>query len=382
MVSFFPWLKLKADIRTERLRLDTFSRDGGEGAFSPAERTIIGQVTRPYWAGRDTPVSSVVILRRPGRDLFQNLEDEEVETEFEISELVTISGLAERRYFRNRAYWNRDNFKFVVQAFREENHRGVALQERRRDGGSLSWISYDHLVVTRPFHVPDVEAKINIELLRALLERRQRAAWRPVRDAVFLFNAGNRDTTDVRQETELVMLLSAFERLSGLTAADERQLVEFFRQTLQPRRELTPTDNSRLMQLDDGAHEELLEHAETVREVWLHDLYRLRNNLAHGQMEPGYPSIWSIREHLLLGSYVFPLVLKAYLAEDDAYSLTAEDHERIEAFEDLTETAPFDEEVHAPRDSSWYRKVRQHSRRETIRRAMQRFREEEEEGHD
>jgi hypothetical protein len=75
--------------------------------------------------------------------------------------------------------------------------------------------------------------------------------------------------------------------------------------------------------------------APTVREVWIRDLYHLRGDLGHGKVTPAYPSIWTVREHLLLAAFSFPLVVKSILSTVGAYSLADRDIASIEAFERL-----------------------------------------------
>lgn len=73
----------------------------------------------------------------------------------------------------------------------------------------------------------------------------------------------------------------------------------------------------------------------TVRNTWVKDFYNLRSKLAHVELGHKYPAIWSTRNHLLLASYVFPLVLKCLLVKKGAYQFTKDDQLRINAFEKL-----------------------------------------------
>ena len=69
--------------------------------------------------------------------------------------------------------------------------------------------------------------------------------------------------------------------------------------------------------------------------MWIRDFYRLRGDLAHGKVESKYPAIWTLRDHLLHASYVFPLVLKCKLTEGNFYNLTEDDQFHIDIFESL-----------------------------------------------
>ena len=68
----------------------------------------------------------------------------------------------------------------------------------------------------------------------------------------------------------------------------------------------------------------------------MRDFYRLRNDYAHGKRISGRPRIWIPQEHLLLGAYSFPLLVKILL-EDEYYRLSEDDIDDIELFEQLVE---------------------------------------------
>ena len=73
-----------------------------------------------------------------------------------------------------------------------------------------------------------------------------------------------------------------------------------------------------------------------LRETWLKDFYQLRNDYAHGKRASGRPRIWNPQEHLLLGAYCFPLLIKILL-RDKYYNLSEDDADDIELFEQLIE---------------------------------------------
>ena len=75
--------------------------------------------------------------------------------------------------------------------------------------------------------------------------------------------------------------------------------------------------------------------AASVREAWIRDLFRLRGDFSHGRIQARYPSLWHQREHLLLGGFLFPLLLKLTLVSRGIYELNDSDREGIQAFEAL-----------------------------------------------
>ena len=71
----------------------------------------------------------------------------------------------------------------------------------------------------------------------------------------------------------------------------------------------------------------------SVREIWIRDLFRLRGHLAHGKIIKDFTLGWSINEHLVLGSFIFPLVAKLLLSKRNIYNLSKNDSLYIDVFE-------------------------------------------------
>jgi hypothetical protein len=65
------------------------------------------------------------------------------------------------------------------------------------------------------------------------------------------------------------------------------------------------------------------------------DFFRLRGDHAHGKIAPQYRSLWTLREHLLLVSFAFPLVVKARLVLEGDYTWTDQDVATVDSFERL-----------------------------------------------
>jgi hypothetical protein len=76
------------------------------------------------------------------------------------------------------------------------------------------------------------------------------------------------------------------------------------------------------------------------------DAYLLRGQFAHGQGDSPYGAAWSLRDHLLLGTYLFPLTVKSWLSRRGRYTLTPQELIQISAFDAL---ASFDH-FHLGRD--------------------------------
>lgn len=334
-VAFFPWLEIAEAIETNEFGLIPFRR-GEEpgGRDTELQRTLDG-ILEPYLACAGKPVSTATIAVLPNREVTDDLTQEDRDELFLFSEIVAFAGLAGREFFGfGLNYVNRDLFTFVIQFFTAVPG-AVCVETRRRDGKTSNLVTPEAYKVHRPFHVPvDVcPVRIDTALVGALLQSRDLDRWPCYQEAIFDFNRANTDSDQIAEQMELILLNGAFERLFGLRGGKEHELVRRVTSTLCPSTRVDPSSCSRIRREERGS----------LTEIWTRALYRLRGNLAHGRGTPTYPSMWDIREHLLLGSYVFPLLVKLLLAHDGLYELTEDDAFDIDVFELLVSARLFAE---------------------------------------
>ena len=135
-------------------------------------------------------------------------------------------------------------------------------------------------------------------------------------ESIVGFNLANTDDLKIREHFEIVLLVGALERLLDCRGGDERELTQRVLNTLVPSIERRASACARLG--DSGTDARLRTEA-SVREVWIRDLYRARHLPAHGRLSGKPRPVWSAKNHLLLGAFAFPLVLKAELQQSRAY---------------------------------------------------------------
>jgi len=144
----------------------------------------------------------------------------------------------------------------------------------------------------------------------------------------------------VLPETEAVNIVGAFERFFELSRGKEDELADQFSVALSPGEAILPSDSERVKR--SVSPEKFLKR-QSMREVWIRDFFQLRGDHAHGKIEPQKKTLWTLREHLLLASFAFPLVVKRALAEEGDYVMTPDDTADIAAFERLLEPDHFAE---------------------------------------
>ena len=337
-LAFFPWMHIRERVTAPGFELAPYSRGVSPGGAGASEQSTIDTLLGPYREAPQGPVRKATILRLEGKGLLDDMSDEEADRVLLFGELVAFSGLAARRFFDQLSYSSRESFRLIVQRFVDAGS-GMTVVSRRRDGRSMTVVSKSAMLILKPYHVPPARAaELDVPLLDALLRRATRDDWGEIEEAIAGFNSANTDSPDVREESEAVALLGALERVLGLRGGDEHELADAFRAAVVPKETVQPVECSRI---SDSARRKAYEAYSSLREAWVRDFFRLRGDHAHGKLTPRYKSLWSLREHLLLATFVLPLVVKARLVRDGEYAWTDEDLGHVEAFEQLISLDPF-----------------------------------------
>lgn len=335
MLVFFPWLKMSGQREIMNLHLMEYKR--GEfpaGAETPLQQEI-DSILEPYRAHGQQPIDRATILVVGESGLTRELAEEEINAVFAFAELLAFAGLATRKFFSQFEYSNRDLFRVVVQRYNEAKD-GATFTYRRRDGFAANYITRGALTIQRPGHIQSpMKANVDIPILNALVQAQgkfNQELWNAYYEAIVNYGIANRDSPDLTLQTEVVLMTSAFERLFDLRRGKEEELAQSFTAALEPAEEVPAEACVRFS--DTEGQSFLLKH-HPVRNAWIRDFFRLRGNLAHGMITPDYRSKWSLQEHLLLASYIFPLLVKCRLSRDGLYTLTDSDQDDIDVFEQL-----------------------------------------------
>jgi hypothetical protein len=192
-------------------------------------------------------------------------------------------------------------------------------------------------------------------LLTALIKSRGNEDWEPILESILNYNLANTDSSDMPLHFECVFLVSSFERLLDCGNGKEDQLANEFSQLLRPQENIT-LSSCKLFKDEEVAKR--FGKAQFIREAWIRDFFRYRGEMAHGIVGLKYPGVWTIRDHLLLGSYVFPIVLKLRLEQLGNLSRSESDQSRIDGFELYASHRHFDHSSTDHKDFPWH-KVRE-----------------------
>jgi hypothetical protein len=343
-LAFFPWLTIEQSTDVGGYRLVQFVRGRIPGGV---DQPIYDAVLAPYLEGEGRPIRTATILGRTGRGLSERLDEETIQDYFDLAELVAFAGLAGRKYFQpsHLHYANRDTYILVIQNF-DDPTAGVILQTRRRDGPTLTYVVPSQYRVRQPASQDGVSsAPLESGLLAALLLARDHPEYPALAEAIFQFNRGNTDSDGVTEQAEVIYTVSAFERLLDCRRGSEDDLAERLNAAWR---------SGERLPLDQCGRIPSERARTTVTDTWIRDFFQHRGFHAHGRREARHPAVWSPAEHLLLGAYAFPLLVKSWLAGRTLYALTEDDQADIDVFEHLAcaDLFPPPDELGVPR-SPW-----------------------------
>ncbi len=340
MISFFPWLALEKRLSFGDFDLLPFRRGmlpAGSEADVPDARlqATLDRVLEPFqdFTGRPVNLATILQLREHGPT--DDLSDNERESVFAAAAVVAFGGLAAREFFElvRITYCNADNFLLYTQGYLDEPG-GSAVAKRHRDGSTLSYYTADAYRVVVPIHVSAQEkVPLDQELILGLLQARGDGEADALEESIFWFNHANTDQPGFSLHAEAVMMMSSFQRLLG--RQDESDVARAFRDAFVPRTDRPVSGAPRV------APGRFKNDAMPIREAWIRDFVRVRGESAHG-IRGRYPSVWPLREHLLLGAVAFPLLVKLWLRARGYYKLSRADQEGIDTFERYASVDAFD----------------------------------------
>ena len=345
MVAFFPWLQLNTPLTVGGYELFPFQRCPPQAGSAGREQGLLNALMRPYF-GRDGRDQIATVLRFQGAPLTQDLAEDQRQELFGFADLLSVAALSNREYFGG-TYFNRGSFDLVIQAF-TKTPGGAAVSSRRRDGSTKAGYDQRSFRVQRPYHVVQhIPIAPNLALMDGLLTARRCDHWPRLEDAIAYFNLANTDSPVMRESTEIILLLAAIQRLLAC-GKKEADLAKRFVQALSPSKVIDTGACPRL-----GGFPKLRNHSHSVRDAWVRDFYHQRGEMAHGKLPAKGASSWVAKEHLLLASFAFPLLLKHELEKLGLYVVTESDRDLIDAFESLASADLFQPSTAHPQRNDW-----------------------------
>jgi len=332
MLQFMPWCRLDKKYNLGELEIIPFNRYEVFKQYDPLIAYRIRQILTPHRGLHGEPVTDASLVKFHNKDILADLTEEERNIAFELIQLACFTGLSSRDYFDPHGnYCCSDCFKFYIQRFQEEP-TAVGMVLRKMEGSIGNLMSTDKLTITQPNQVAIQEFKLDESFLAALIQYRSSSTpedWTRLMSAVSCFNQANTDNETVHYQMEWVLLNSAIQHfLDAGYKLDE--LTEKFTQAIMPYFVVKASDSKR--KTDDWK-----EPDRPLRFYWIKEFYIIRNDYAHGKLNPKRSFSWEPLEHLVLAKIVFPLLVKLKLKETGSYELIDNDVDQIDTIEKLAD---------------------------------------------
>ena len=336
MLVFMPWCPIDKVYRAGNFCILPFGHDSRIDGLDEAILEQLNTMMQSYKNIDGNPVERSAIIRHGDRLLVDDLSDEQRDMASSFITIACFSGLANRGYFNPCGhYCNVECFDVYVQDF--SNADFTVFDLRRREGPTFSgWLSRK-VSITIPLQCHTIQGiSLDAELLDGLAYYRdhtENSEWARWENAISCFNQANTDSNNVPYHTEWVLLCSAFEHI--LSAKPKaKDVADSFARNLVPDKELPITDVPRFP-------DSIEQHNESVRHLWMREFYRIRGDFAHGRLNVQQPTIWNPREHLMLATIAFPLLVKLLLNKASDYALTGNDQAQINVFEKFAGACDF-----------------------------------------
>lgn len=333
-LSILPWLTIPKDITIGKYQLIQYKKGllpGGE------LQNIIDRKIDSYWIHKTLEIKECTILKKRFCNILKYYSEDDIEEAIRFAELLSFSSLANRSFFTNGKYCNKTDFTINIINFGEDSEY-VSFLSNRRDGSTTTGIPNAYLKIIKPFYTnTDAINCLNKDFVVTLNRLEGNPIFYELYESILLYNLGNSDSNEIRPQMEVILLCSAFERLLGIETGRKKDLIEKANDILIKKFSKLTRNSQKVKKRTDYWKDK------SLFEIWFNDFYDLRNDFAHGKLKTEKISSWSVKEHLILASYIFPLLFICVLVKEKKYTLNNTDILRLDSIEEILDLNIFKE---------------------------------------
>jgi len=336
LLVYLPWYLMENEITLGDYIITPFYLSKCSNApffsgYEEATRAILSNhLERPYTSNdrKEFPIKHGSIIRKKGDDFrykFTQSEQDEIEI---LQYVLAIAGISNREYLHKNLYLCSENFKVFFQKFTYPFTPPFtpAIFTKKKDGSHGTAFSNGLFREIKPWHISKQELVSNsnyrLHFDGALAEciwciyrnTAHRKIWeKHLYPSIFSFYLANTD--GLSYQVELVYSASAIEKILAGSKFKTHEIVTELGNliTASTLNILFSNSTSRNWQSISYWKGHNKTPASNIIEAWIIELRSLRNNFAHGNAVNRASLIWTIEEHLLLSSIIFPLLLKMFI---------------------------------------------------------------------
>ena len=333
-----PWVYTRYATDMGKVRLLPYVRGSKPGTVGKITQTmfdaVLGRYANKAYLPSDSMATSVqdaTIVQWIDEEFGIELSDREISERMSVVQLLVFCAVSNRTYDALGRYCNSDGVTVFGQKFDAQRPLAMSYVTRRRDGGTNHMVSDDHVrpLFLRPSHVAEpLIVEFDLPLFIALQKVSDDGLKALLYDAVSLFNRANTDVSEMPDGAELVLLRAAYETLlkSGHNKEELKQkFIDHFSEGLVS----ASWDAGSFTKANWENRWSCTAVVQTPLQMWIDDFCAARNASAHGTTSARKydPPIWSIHNHLMFASWLFPFMLKKILEVADVYQLSEDERE-------------------------------------------------------
>lgn len=335
-ICIIPWIHLEKSYAMGKYRLLRFPED-----FKQEEdfKSCVFNILKSY---RDISGNSreKCMIVSDGGEVSWSISGEDKDVIDSIT-LFFLSAISMNEYKRpGLTYSNSTCFRPVFHQLNLSS-KSFTLIRSARNGivKDMGW-QIDKLTIGQPLEVVDAQPELDINLLNALSICGEKFRERIVLATKLLAN-GFTDSPYVDNKVEFLILFASLVQLVNVDQSfkfSEKLAKLFAEYSFLKILDLKRSDPTQILsQYSDGTgkNQDYKPKEEwTILQLFFYEICQIRNEILHLKVK--YPTkAWSINEHLVMISFLFPLIVKLLLNEDGNYALSEDDNVKCSLVEHL-----------------------------------------------
>jgi len=339
ILMLLPWLQLSEPLSIRGIHFTPYPTDTSSNIFNKFQDDI-ARILKSYRNIQNKPITKCVLVYLDETDPCKALSDEKTSLIYETVHLLAFCALSKNEYFSQESHYaNYSMFESFFQYFNDGN-KWVTLTSRRRDGETMSTYEHEEVYFNIPVQCASQAklGRVEAPLLKALnlSFKTPNNQVRRLLQSISLYDQAQTDSSTVLPQREVVILASAFEQLfENCHGADDLACKLGTHLDNYGSIKYSKSLRAKDFKIPEDPKKKKTESRWFLHQKWIQEFYQLRNDIIHGNDRKQRTWGWSIHEHLVMASFVFPLLVKLLLTQSSAYQLTEDDIGLLQAVDPL-----------------------------------------------
>ena len=341
MVCWLPWLPLHETVTLGRIMFRPFRAnsplDGCDTKLSGQLSSLAGRFIDIH----GQPVQKLAIAICDADMTFPVLEDDAIEAVLKAARLLMLAYHGGNMYFSRTGarYVNSSVFQVVVQKFVAGDEFTTVVTRRReglsKDGGyERSEIREQSPRSVHSCHEGSCD-KTFLDALSVVVDGK-REHHRRIANSLAWFALANTDSFAMPESNELVLLLWSIDHLlntEGTNRAYQESIGEKLGKYASAKADSSRRPLGEMPRKDEDT--KVPPNECLILKQWAFQHYLLRNNITHGNDWLSKEWRWNVREHCVFAAWLYPLLVKVILSEQDEYQFTYQDKGALAAIDTI-----------------------------------------------